>query len=644
MIHADFETRSPVDLLKTGAYIYAAHPQTDVNCLGWAIDEEETNLWTPRQAKPKRLLEAIADGEMIAAWNAAFERLIWNKVLIRYGFPPLPIERFYCIAALSRARGYPGKLEKAAVFAGIPYQKDMEGHYLMLKLCKPRRIEDNGTIIWWDDPGDHMRLGKYCEMDVKVERAMFEHFIPFTEQELADYHLSEHINDRGVLIDLPLARKAVEESEKEKIDASMTIKALTHGKVESHTEVAKIKDWVGQEWKEIPDVNKSTVLDLLQEDDIPSHVADVLELRIENARAAVSKFDAMLHRADDFGIVRGLYGFRGAGQTGRYISFGLQVHNLLADSAPEAIAILMKHGIKGLWMLGDPIDLLAKMVRPAFIASPGNTFLIGDYAQIEARITAWLAGEEKLLSDFRQGVSPYSSFGTKVTKRKIDKYETPKEYKVFKACVLGLGFGGAEGALARSLKKEGIILPNAELTKLVQAYRGTYTRIIQGLWPALRDAVLMALYSPGNEFPVGPVSYLFDREHLWCKLPSGRLMCYPFAKIESDEWGNDCVSYKRGNRTPKRGESEWPRVQLWYGMLTENLAQAIALDLLQGALRRLREWFVRLHTHDEIVNEVRKDQAEILLPEFLEIMSAGESWSEGLPVVAEGKISDRYTK
>lgn len=643
MIHIDFETRSVVNLPRTGVYPYAAHPSTDINCLGWAIDDAPVQLWNRGEKFPAELRDAINDTDLLlAAWNAQFERLLWNQVFApKHGAPIIPLERFYCVAALSRARGFPGALEKAARFAGLPVQKDVDGHYIMMKLCKPRRIEEDGTIVWWDSPDEYLRQGEYCKQDVEVERAMFHSFVPFNERELAAYHMSERINDRGICIDVPLAEAAVRGVVSERIDATAAIISLTDGYVKTPSQVQKIREWVGQEWKELPDLAKSTIQDALQEDDIPPYVADVLEIRLEQGRAAISKFDAMLHR-EIGGIVRGLFMFRGAGQTGRFSSTGLQVHNLVSDSNLSAIPVLMKRGIPGLRMIGDPIKLLAQMVRPTFIARKGKTFVVVDFSQIEARIAAWLAGEEKLLSVYREGGDAYIDFGFRATGVRVSKKD-PKR-KVFKACVLGLGFGGAEGALARSMKKEGIVLPGEEQTFLVQAYRSGYDRIPQ-LWYTLRDAVLLAMYSKGTIVPVGPVAYLYDGEHLWCRLPSGRLMCYPFARVVQDDYG-DCVEYKRGNRSPKSGVTEWPTVRLWYGMLIENLCQAIAYDLLEAGLFKMEETGrnVAIHVHDELVVEVDVDKAESELEEIIQLVTIIPDWAEGLPLAAEGHICDRYTK
>lgn len=644
-LHLDFETRSTVDLPKAGLYVYARHPSTEVLCASWAIGEGPTALWNRGDRPHKRMLDYLDKGGMIAAWNAAFERQIWNRIFVRHGVPELPIERFYCVAALARARGYPGSLDKAARFAGLPAKKDMSGHRLMMKLCRPRAYEEDGTPIWWEDPQDHRDLGTYCRQDTEVERAMMALLLPFTDDELADYHMSEHINDAGVYVDVELARKAVYESERETLDSNVTLKLLTEGAVTSHTQVKKILAWAETQGVYLPDLTKGTVEEALDDSSIPPDVAEVLELRHGNAKAAISKFNAIVTRESE-GKVQGLYVFRGAGQTGRFSSFGLQIHNLLSETAADAIPVFKRRGIKGLRMLGDPVHLLAAMIRPTFIPAPGKVFLIGDFAQVEARIAAWLAKAAKLLKAFADPKRDvYCEFGTTAYGRTITKADSA-ERKVSKACVLGLGFGGHVGALSRSLRKDKIALPNSRLVELVDTYRKDFAPEVVQFWYALNDAVVLAVSRAGTMVDIGPVSYLFDGVHLWCRLPSGRFMCYPYAVLEEGEYGG-VVEYRRGNRAPKAGVTQWPMVALWHGMEIENLAQAIALDLLVLALRRVTadaDFTVRMHTHDEIVAEVDADRAEELSARFMALMDEAPEWAKGLPLKVEVQTADRYIK
>jgi DNA polymerase len=634
--YVDFETRSPVNLPAAGAYLYAQHPDTDILCLSWAIGDAPVALWRPGEPIPVELADYLAGDGLVAAHNAQFERLIWRHILSpRYAWPMLPLERFYCTAALCRSRGFPGGLDKAARFAGLSHQKDMSGYRLMMKLSRPRGFDEVGKPIWWNDPDEHQRLGEYCQQDTEVERALAGILMPFNERELADYHLSERINDRGVRVDIELARAAVEGAAHEKFSSANALRSLTAGEVTTHSQVARILAWVKKQGVELPDLSKGTVNEAL-ESNLPDDVREVLEIRLAQSKAAVSKFQAMMDRQSD-GVVRGLFMFRGAGQTGRYSSVGLQIHNLIRESAPEAIPVLKRHGIKGLKLLGDPVHLLSRMVRPAFIPSPGKVFLISDYAQVEARITAWLAGEEKLLDAFRAKRDVYCEFATTAYHRMITKADKLERF-VGKGCILGLGFGGGIGALARTLKAGGVTLPENERQRLVDTYRKTYTSI-PSYWRVLERSILMAMGNKGSVITAGKVSYLFDGVHLWCRLPSTRLMCYPFSEVVEGEYG-EVVQYRRGNRSPKAGEKGWPVVQLWGGILMENLAQAIALDLLMNALRQCEET-VRIHVHDEIVAEgVSKGD----LTQLITAMENVPEWAVGLPIEAEGKLSGRYTK
>lgn len=643
MIFLDFETRSFIDLVKRGAHIYAAHPTTEIQCMSYAVDDDEMQIWHRGTPLPKDFLAYVKRKDcQIAAWNAQFERLMWNTPGLRQDFPPMPLNRFYCLAALARARGFPGKLEHAARFAETGFQKDMEGHRIMTRLCKPR---DDGT--WNEDPEDLRKQGEYCIIDSEVERAIFKMLVPFDPQELAAYHRTERINDRGICVDLALAEKVVKAVESEKVDFNLELAVLTEGAVKTPNQVAKIIKWCDSKGLTLPDLNKTTVADALADEEMSDDVRNVLEIREGAAKSAVGKFAAMLNRAGEDSTVRGLFMFRGAGQTGRYTSMGVQFHNQLRKSSPELIPVFMKRGLVGLEMIGSPMALLAQMVRPAFVAAAGRVFLIGDYAQIEARITAWLAEEAWLLEAFREGRDVYCEFGTDAFGRVITKADE-QDRTISKHCVLGLGFGGAEGALRRSMKTQGNIVLEPEMeTHLVQTYRDK-CRKIKRYWYILRDAVLTAMYSRGTVVEIqGNVSYCYDGEHLWCKLPSGRLMCYPFAVIANDDFGNEIVRYRRGNRKPKSGRPDWPTVDLWYGMLMENLAQAIALDLLDRAQERIEDWLkldIRGHCHDEIIAEVGEGEAAALLPKFFKTMEVLPSWAEGLPIKVEGKTDRRYNK
>jgi DNA polymerase len=650
MLHIDFETRSLIDLAKEGVYRYSAHPSTEVICLAWAIDDgpvESHNLLLYGYEMPESIRSWVEGGGMIAAHNAAFERLIWTRVLgQRHGWLVPRLEQFYCTSALSRARGGPGKLEKAAVFYELPYKKDMEGQRLMLRMCRPRSCVD-GHVRWNQDPEDMERLTEYCRQDVVVERAITSVLMPFNAKELSQYHLSERINDRGVHVDLALATAAVEGMKHEREDASAALADLTDGYVTSPNQVKRIQRWLMERGVELASLDKESIEDLLQDESLPSDVREVLDIRQEQGKAAVSKFQAMLDREED-GYLKGMYVFRGAGQTGRFASCGVQVHNLIRETDVESIKVLLAKGIDGLRLLGNPVHVLARMVRPALMADRGKVLLIGDYNAIEARITAWLANDNTLLKLFREGGDPYCDFASVAFGRNITKADELERF-VGKGCILGLGFGGAEGALDKSLRKGGVVLPADRLTSLVQLYRERHDAI-RRYWYRLRDAALDSMYSPGTIFSAGLIEFVHLHNDLWVRLPSGRLMCYPYARIVDGQYGDE-IEYRRGNRSPKNGEKKWPTVRLWFGMLMENIAQGVALDLLLHAMQTIEpgpetsgDMVIRLHTHDEIVVEVDEEGATASMESFKAAMESAPDWAKGLPIKAEIKQSKRYRK
>jgi DNA polymerase len=383
----------------------------------------------------------------------------------------------------------------------------------------------------------------------------------------------------------------------------------------------------------------------LDREDIPDNVRLALEIRQNGASAAVGKFASMLDRIGLDDVLRGMFLFRGAGP-GRFSSVGTQIHNLLRQSYPQYIPLLKKHGLKGLELIGDPIKLLAGMVRPAFIPEKGKVFLVGDYAAIEARVLAWVSGAMTPLRAFRNNEDVYCTFGTKAYGRTITKEHDPDERFISKMVVLSLGYQGGEGALDRVLRKDNVFLSQKERQYLVDFYRNEFAPEVKNFWKAVSAASFKAIYTPGSIVDVGAVQFLYDGTHMWLRLPSERLICYPFAEIGQNDYG-DVVRYQRGNRSPKKGESDWPMVDLYGGLLTENICQGIALDILVAALHNVNEdkrFLTRIHVHDEIVAEVQKGLEKELLLDFKDLMEATPEWARNIPIVSEVESFDRYVK
>ena len=629
----DFETRSRVDLGAKGVYNYAQDMSTEVLCMSYAFDDGEVVTWLPGQPLPD------FTGCTIYAHNAAFERLIFWYVLQI----PFKLEQFYCTATQARANCAPGSLEDVGRFASASMKKDHRGAQLIRLLSIPQA---DGSFR--EDASLLAEMIAYCEQDVRAMREISKAMRPLSEDELLDYHVNERINDRGVLVDVPLARAAMRYAHDELIEIEERVAELTEGEITS-VRSPKMREWVlarvGEQAKKLMLVNgkysvdktvRANLLAMENPDEIPSAVAEVIQCADDLWASSVAKFSRMADLADDEDQrVRGAFVFAGGAATGRASSYGLQVHNFTRKCAaePDAVRQSMVRGHNIVPAYGRRVtDVLRGMLRPALIPTPGKHFVVADWSAIEGRVNPWLAassaGEAKL-DVFRKKLDPYkvnaaATYGVQY----LDV--TSEQRQVGKVQELALGFAGGVGAFAAMGRAYGVHFEEAQARRIVDAWRRANPWSVP-FWQQLEEAYTRAMRNRGHEFSAGRVAYLFDGLHLWYALPSGRVLCYPYARLESDG-----VTYAKASWKPAADATEWPRARLWKGLACENITQATANDILRHALRQLDD--VVLHVHDEIVIET--DQ-----PTDLErIMSTPPAWAEGLPLAAEVQTMTRYGK
>jgi DNA polymerase bacteriophage-type len=632
----DFETRSRVDLGAKGVYNYAQDMSTEVLCMSYAFDDGEVVTWLPGQPFPD---EVSRHKGPIYAHNAAFERLIFWYVLQQN----YPLESFYCTATQARANCAPGGLEDVGRFASASMKKDHRGAQLIRLLSIPQA---DGSFR--EDASLLAEMIAYCEQDVRAMREISKAMRPLSADELADYHVNERINDRGVLVDVPLARAAMRYAHDELVEIEERVAELTEGEITS-VRSPKMREWVlervGEQAKKLMLVNgkysidktvRANLLAMENPDEIPSAVAEVIQCADDLWASSVAKFSRMADLADDEDQrVRGAFVFAGGAATGRASSYGLQVHNFTRKCAkePDAVRQSMVRGHDIVPRYGKRVtDVLRGMLRPALIPAPGKHFVVADWSAIEGRVNPWLAassaGEAKL-DVFRKKLDPYkvnaaATYGVQY----LDV--TSEQRQVGKVQELALGFAGGVGAFAAMGRAYGVHFEEAQARRIVDAWRRANPWSVP-FWQSLEEAYTRAMRNKGHEFSAGRVAYLFDGLHLWYALPSGRVLCYPYARLESDG-----VTYAKASWKPAADAKEWPRARLWKGLACENITQATANDILRHALRQLDD--VVLHVHDEIVIET--DQ-----PTDLErIMSTPPAWAEGLPLAAEVQTMTRYGK
>jgi DNA polymerase len=377
-------------------------------------------------------------------------------------------------------------------------------------------------------------------------------------------------------------------------------------------------------------------------DEIPATVADVIQCADDLWASSVAKFSRLASLADvEDHRVRGAFVFAGGAATGRASSYGAQVHNFTRKCAkePEDVRHAMVRGHSIVPRYGKRItDVLRGMLRPALIPAEGHSFVVADWSAIEARVTPWASADpqaESVLDVFREGRDIYIREAAGIYRIPEEQIgPESEERQIGKVAILSLGFGGSIGAFSAMGRNYGIVMQESDSRRIVDAWRRANPWAVR-YWEKLENAYRAALRNPNREFSAGRVTYLYDKQHLWYALPSGRILCYPFAKFDGDE-----ITYVKAAWKPAADAKEWPRARLWRGLACENITQAIAHDLLRHSLRQLSDTV--LHVHDEIVLESKNPEADAI--ELNEIMCTAPDWAQGLPLKAGVKIMTRYGK
>ncbi len=689
-LHIDFETRSAVDLKKTGVYVYAEDPSTDVWCAAYAFGEEPVQLWAPSEDfpdYPKEIAEHVRSGGIIYAHNANFERVIWRHILAkRYGWPEPKVEQWRCTMAMAFAMALPGSLENAAAAVGLSVEKDMKGHALMLRMAKPRKRAPDGSYVWWDVPERKKRLYKYCMTDVVVEREMHRRLLPLRSFEQKLWWLDQRINDRGVHVDVDFCEQAkkVVAATTARLNAEML--AVTDYQVGGVTKVKELTEYVAKQGIPVDSIAKEQLGELLGRSDLTPEIRRALEIRQEGGKASVSKIDALLRGRSMDGRARGLLQYHAA-STGRWAGRRFQPQNLKRPDETTDVPAAIEEILKGRtswtieWLFGSPLSIVGDCIRGMVVAAPGYKFYVADFVSIEGIVLPWLAGEDWKLNAFREyraGRAPdlyiqsycktfrVPLFGKKDPRRQVGKVmELASGYQGGHGAYLRMGAKGETLVKLTAMIRESTSLPSwnesrekyqtganglpedqwTALRIVIDAWRDAHPNIRQ-LWYDLERAAIEAIRHPGRSVPVADGKLVFKKagSFLWLRLPSGRALCYPYPRVEltTTAWGAEraAVVCKGVNAYTHK----WGDCWLYGGLLAENATQAAARDLLAEAIDRCEEAGYQsvLHCHDENVAEVREDFGE--LSEFVRLMEILPDWAVGCPVAADGWEGTRYRK
>ncbi len=656
--YADFETHSEIDLRKVGLANYAQHESTEVNCIAYALSNEEPRVWYPGQHEPTALLEYLESDEyLIVAHNAEFEEAIFRYVFTRYfNFKPPHFSRFTCTAARCAALALPRKLEKAALALKLPIKKDMEGSRLMKKYMKPRKVwvdwksgkrEGDEPLKYFNDQFELWALYDYCKTDVKVMRAIDQivpHLIP---QERESWLNNLEMNKRGIKVDVKTVLKVKKMIEDETINLNKRLNKLTNGEVESATKVEALKQWCYKRGAPIEDLTADSVRNALEEESLTKEVREALTIRKQVSKTSIKKYFAIAKRLTPDGRVKNLTVYHGA-WTGREAGSGVQVQNLprgkIKDTYTAIINILTSSPEDLKLFYGNLFELFSSCIRSCIVATPGHELFVADFNAIECRVLYWLADHNKGLEGFLKGIDQYKIMAEKIFGIPYkDVGDDSDERFIGKQVVLGCGYQMGPDRFLDQCHGYGATWVEKDLAKrAIEGYRKLHYPIPR-FWSNLERAAIKCV-NLKKPIRVGHLVYHTNGSHLQLRLPSGRDITYPFAKIKNKAtpWGE--MQPKLYYMTIDSKTKQWVETATYGGALTEHACQSVARDITDAATKRLKakKYLYLFQVHDELVSEKFKGKGSVA--EYNYIIEQVPEWAKGLPIKAGGWSGYRYKK
>ena len=638
----DIETYSGTDLGKSGVYRYVEDPDFEILLFAYAFDDDPVEVIDlTERVLSADVQDALFDPEVLkTAYNASFEITCLNR-----WFGPgytLGADQWEDTMILAAAVGLPRSLGEVAkvLKLGDDAQKDTAGKNLIKYFsmpCKPTKANGHRTRnLPEHDPAKWERYIEYNRQDVVVERAIRNRLLAYRPDEVehAAWVLDQQINSRGVMVDMQLVKQAIAMSEKHR--EACTVEAIFLTGLKNPNSVAQLKDWLGAE-----SLTKLDVADMLKVSE--GDRKRVLELRQELGKSSVKKYEAIRNSVCEDSRVRGLFQFYGANRTGRWAGRLVQLQNLPQNHITDldgARDTLASGDMAAMEMLyGSVPDNLSQLLRTVLVAPEGMTFAVADFAAIEARVIAWLAGEQWRQDVFRQGGDIYCASASQMFHVPVEKHGVNGHLRQKgKVAELALGYGGSTGAMI-NMGALRMGLTEEELPDIVTKWREASQNIVK-LWKDVEKAAMLAVkYGEETELQHG-LKFFRTSKILHIQLPSGRCIRYFAPHLTTNRFGQESIGYQAYEN------GKWGHAETFGGKLTENVVQAIARDCLRDAMLAVSETYPRIvmHIHDEMVVEVPGETAEADLKEICSIMGRPIPWAPGLLLRADGYTTDYYKK
>lgn len=649
----DLETKSDIDIAKSGVYRYADSPYFDILLFAYSVDGNPVQVvdLASGEQLPEEILNALTDDRIQKhAFNASFERVclsVWLRRnyperFVPYGSPEdacgnyLSPNAWRCTMVAAAYLGLPLSLAGVGAVLQLQQQKMSEGKALIRYFCVP--YDTVNGVPQFHTPADAPEkwnvFRAYNQRDVETEQAIERRLSRFPVPEFVwqEYALDQTVNDRGIQVDLQLVQQAIRMDALTKDKLLQRMKALTH--LENPNSVYQLLGWLETQGYSSDSLGKAQVQERIKTAEEP--VRSVLELRLQLSKASVKKYQAMQNAVCSDGRARGMFQFYGANRTGREAGRVIQLQNLPQNHLPdlEAARELVKSGnLEAVELLYEDVpDTLSQLIRTAFVPKPGYKFLVADFSAIEARVIAWLAGETWRMQAFAEGKDIYCASASKIFGVPVVKHgENGHLRQKGKVAELACGYGGSVGAMKAM---GGAEMSDAELKQLVTDWRTASPHIVQ-LWWDVENAAIKAVRDK-TETETHGIHFSYESGFLFIKLLSGRRLAYVKPRIGENRFGGDSITYE-GIGTGRK----WERLETYSGKLVENIVQATARDLLFYSMQTLSQYFIVGHIHDEMIIECPKDTK---LEEICQEMARTPDWANGLLLRADGYACQFYKK
>ena len=645
-LSCDIETFSDVDLIRCGVYKYADSPNFEMLLFAYAVDDGDVHIIdiAGGEELPEKIIQAIKSDTVVkTAYNAQFERVCLSRYLKLPDGEYLNPQSWYCTAVQAAELALPLSLADVGSVLGLERQKMTEGKELIKYFCVPcKPTKSNGNCTRnrpCHDINKWETFKKYCMRDVDVERQIADKLkmYPISDEEHRLYVLDQIINDRGVLVDGELAEQAV------KLNSIQTAVAVEQAYMitglENPNSVTQLKQWLKEKGVEIESLSKKSVKSLADETD--GDVSEMLKLRLLMAKTSVKKYEAVIRSVCSDNRVHGMMRFCGANRTGRWSGNILQPQNLPQNHLPDLTLArdIVKDGDFEMldMMFGNVPNVLSELIRTVLIPKPNHRFIVADFSAIEARVLAWIAGEQWRIDTFKNGGDIYCASASKMFKVPVEKHGVNGELRQKgKISELACGYGGSVGALKNMGAVEMGVQEN-ELQGLINDWRNANPHIVR-FWYEVGNAAMKAIKEK-TTVPLGKLVFAYERGILFIRLPSGRRLSYIKPRIGTNRFGGDSITYMGINSAKK-----WDRLETFGGKLTENIVQGTARDLLANALINAANagYDTVFHVHDEIICEVPNGYGSV--DELCKLMCIKPEWADGLPLNADGFECEYYKK